>query len=96
MVFETSNIECRLTTIDNPFDPFNEFASWFLFDTQKGYDCCAKVARIAETANSMTEDEEIEAVNNAIDQIIAADPLDIYKKVYRTSFETTPLAPEEE
>jgi len=96
MLFEPTNIECRLTTIDNPFNPFDDFASWFLYDSQKGYDSCSKVARVAKVANSMTEDEEIEAINNAIDEIIAADALDIYKKVYRTSFESTPSPVEDD
>ena len=31
--------ECMLTTIDNPFDPFEQFDEWLMFDKQKGY-CC--------------------------------------------------------
>ena len=26
-----------LTTVDNPFDPFEQFTSWFMFDEEKGY-----------------------------------------------------------
>jgi len=95
MAYEPSNIESRLTTIDNPFDPFDDFASWFLYDSQKGYDSCAKVARVANIVNSMTEDEQLAALNDAIDAIIAADPFDIYKKVYRKADDFTPLDPEE-
>ena len=29
--------EFVLTTIDNPFDPFENCTSWFLFDVRKGY-----------------------------------------------------------
>jgi len=91
-----SNIEVRLTTKDNPFDPFDEFESWYMFDMQNGYYSCSKVARVVESYNSMTEDEQLSALNEAIDRIIAADPFDIYVKVYRKSDNFTPLDPEEE
>ena len=29
--------EVTLTTVDNPFDPFEQFTSWLLFDKEKGY-----------------------------------------------------------
>ena len=29
--------EVRITTIDNPFNPFTEWDEWFNFDLQKGY-----------------------------------------------------------
>lgn len=95
--YTPSNVEARLTTIDNPFDPFDDFTSWFLYDSQKGYYSCAKVARVAVIENSMTEDEQLAALNDAIDSIIAADPFDIYKKVYRKTDDfNPPLATEEE
>ena len=33
-VFERSLVEMKtmLSTIDNPFNPFEDFSSWFLFD----------------------------------------------------------------
>ena len=95
MDYSPSNLEVRLTTNDNPFDPFDDFASWFIYDSQKGYDSCAKVARVVNSTNSMTDDEQLAALNDAIDAIIAADPFDIYKKVYRKADEFTPLDPEE-
>lgn len=27
--------KCMLTTVDNPFDPFEQFTSWFMFDEEK-------------------------------------------------------------
>lgn len=72
-----------LTTVDNPFDPFDDFTSWFLFDIEKGYDSCGKVMRIAKLSDDLTEKEEDVEIERAIDEIIKYDPLDIYKKVTR-------------
>ena len=41
--------QVMLTTIDNPFDPFEQFDSWFLFDGEKGYNSCDYLGRIAKT-----------------------------------------------
>ena len=30
------NSNCALTTFDNPFDPFTQFDTWFLFYIEKG------------------------------------------------------------
>ena len=45
--------QCMLTTIDNPFDPFEQFYSWFLFDVEKGYNTCAYLGRIARTSEQL-------------------------------------------
>ena len=50
-------MKTMLTTIDNPFNPFKDFDSWFLFDVEKGYNSCAYLARIAKTSNEFTEQE---------------------------------------
>lgn len=75
--------DCRLTTFDNPFDPFEQFTSWLLFDKEKGYNTCEKLDRIAHYSDDMT-DEEIDAEHErAMDEIIEYDFLNIYKKVKR-------------
>lgn len=70
-----------LTTVDNPYDPFTQFDSWFLYDVEKGYNTCALLARIANTNSDMSESEENEEVKRAIDEIIKNDFLNIYKRV---------------
>lgn len=72
---------CMLTTIDNPFNPFEQFTSWFLFDTEKGYNSCSYLARIARTSDQFTEEENNSEVERAIDEIIKNDFMNIYKKV---------------
>lgn len=72
---------CMLTTFDNPFDPFEQFTSWFMFDTEKGYNCSSKVDRIANVTDEMSEEEEMAEIERAIDEIIKHDPFNIFKKV---------------
>lgn len=71
----------RLTTNDNPFDPFEQFDSWFLFDVEKGYNSCAYLARIAKTSEQFSDEENDAEIDRAIDEIIKYDFMDIYKKV---------------
>lgn len=75
--------ECRLTTFDNPFDPFDDFTSWWLFDNEKGYNTCGYLDRIAHVSDDMTQKEVNEEIERAIDEIILYNPLNIYKKVKR-------------
>lgn len=70
-----------LTTIDNPFDPFDDFSSWFLYDVEKGYNTCSYLARIAKTSDQFTEKENDEEIERAIDEIIEYDFMHIYVKV---------------
>ena len=79
-----SNI-CMLSTFDNPFDPFEQFDAWFLFDVEKGYNSCSLLDRIANFSEDMTEKEEIEENERAIDQIILNDDTNMYKKVIKGS-----------
>ena len=72
---------CMLTTIDNPYNPFEQFTSWFQFDEDKGYHSCAYLGRIARTSDQLTEKENDLEVERAIDEIIKYDFRNIYKKV---------------
>ena len=76
-----SNAKCMRTTTDNPFNPFEDFSSWFMFDIEKGYNTCGRLMRIANIPDDFTEQEEDEEIERAIDTIIKYDVLDIYKKV---------------
>ena len=73
--------DVMLTTHDNPFNPFEQFSSWFLFDVEKGYNTCSYLARIAKLSDEMSQQEEDEEVERAIDEIIKYDFMNIYKKV---------------
>lgn len=78
----TTNIRrTALSTHDNPFNPFKDFTSWFNFDLQKGYNCCSMLSRISQTAEMLSDKENFEEIEYAIDQIVKEDFLNIYIKV---------------
>ena len=82
--------DVALTTFDNPFDPFDDFTSWFLFDIEKGYNTCGYLARIAKTTDDMTQKEVDTEIERAIDEIIQYDFMNMYKKVKRKSKKNEP------
>lgn len=77
--------EFMLTTLDNPFDPFEQFNSWYLFDVEKGYNSCSYLGRIAKITDDMSQPEIDREVERAIDEIIYYDFMNIRKKVKRNS-----------
>ena len=78
-----TEIDFRLTTFDNPFDPFEDFTSWFMYDSEKGYNTCGYLDRIAKVTDDMSQKEVNEEIERAIDEIILYNPLNMYKKVQR-------------
>lgn len=74
--------KCALTTVDNPFDPFDQFLSWFRYDQDKGYNSCSYLDRIARTSDQLSDEENEQEIERAIDEIIKYDPTNIYKKVF--------------
>ena len=75
--------KCMLSTIDNPFDPFNDFDSWFRYDCDKGYNSCSYLDRIARTSDQLSDEENDSEIERAIDEIIKYDFMNVYIKVKR-------------
>lgn len=71
-----------LSTFDNPFDPFVQFDSWLRYDLDKGYNSCELLGRIARTSDQLTDEENDEEVERAIDQIVRYDYEHMFCKVY--------------
>lgn len=78
--------ECMLTTIDNPFDPFEDFTKWYLYDIERGYNTCALIGRVGLllglTDEGLSYDEQNKQNEYVFDNIIdnIGKP---YKKVYQ-------------
>ena len=74
---------CYLSTVDNPFNPSTNYESWNAFDIENGYNSAQYLARIARTSNALTDKENEEEIERAIDEIIQLNP-GIYRKIIET------------
>lgn len=70
-----------LSTEDNPFNPITEFDKWYNFDERNGYHSCSYLARVARISNEMSEQDQTEAIESAIDEILHFNLTGNYKKV---------------
>lgn len=73
--------KCAITTFDNPYDPFDQFDSWYMYDVTHGYNTCAYLGRIALISDALSETENDEEIEQAIDDILSCDFTGMYKKV---------------
>lgn len=74
-----------ITTVDNPYDPLNNFSEWFMYDIDNGYNSCGLLDRFAKTSDAMSDTENAKEIERAIDEIIKYDPFNIYRKVKTSS-----------
>lgn len=72
--------EHMLTTSDNPYDPVTQFDEWNTWDQTAGYNTLAYVARVIVTSDELSEADQIQAYEDAIDSIINENG-SLYKKV---------------
>lgn len=75
--------ESMLTTVDNPYDPFDQYDDWFAWDQRQGYHTPGFLARIAVVSDEMSEADQNLAIESAIDEIVQENVTGMYKKVSR-------------
>lgn len=72
---------CGLTTTDNPFNPLTDYDNWNAFDQRKGYGTASYLARLCQINADMSPDEVEDAIEEAVDKIVALNLTGNYKKV---------------
>lgn len=81
--------EVMVTSIDNPYNPFLDWDEWFQFDLSMGYHTCERLASIAYSADTLSDEENFEAVSEAIDELLKFGCINKkgefveYKKVFK-------------
>ena len=70
-----------LSTIDNPYSPFDEYDEWYAWDTRQGYNTSSFLARVAMVSDNLSEADYNLAIEEAIDEIVKENVLGLYIKV---------------
>jgi uncharacterized lipoprotein YddW (UPF0748 family) len=70
-----------LSTIDNPFDPFEDYPAWYAWDTASGYHTNSYLARIVHTSDELSVADQAQAIEDAIDEIVTMNINGMYIKV---------------
>ncbi len=73
--------EHMLTTVDNPFDPFTQYAEWSAYDEGKGYHSASLLARVVATSDELSQADQSLAIELAIDEIVEENVLGLHRKV---------------
>ena len=77
----------RITTLDNPFNPFTQFEDWYNWDELHGHHTCGLIDRVAETSESFTQD-----LNDSIKEAAIDSLMDLFPGQYRKISETEAYA----
>jgi hypothetical protein len=75
--------DIMLTTIDNPWNPFTNYEEWYAYDRAQGYDTPGYLARITRMSFDLSDEDQEQAILNAINEIIQLNIRGIYRTIRR-------------
>lgn len=70
-----------LTTVDNPYSPFTQFDEWLQFDESSGYYTAQYLARLTLSSTELSDVDQSNAIEYAIDDVIRENINGMYRKV---------------
>lgn len=79
---ESKTKEFFITTSDNPYDYFKQFDEWLHYDRLMGYYTLELLARVVKTSNELSDEEQQNDLEEAIDTIIEWHG-SFYKKIFK-------------
>lgn len=80
-----SDNNTMVTTVDNPFNYFTQFDEWRAFDERHGYNTLSLLARIVVTSDELSEADQQQAIDDAVDEIVEENVSGLYRKTYDNS-----------
>lgn len=76
-------IDSMLTTIDNPYNPFDDYDDWYAYDTRMGYHTASLLARVTKQSDELSEVDQSLAIENAIEEIVKENVSGIHVRVQK-------------
>lgn len=76
-----------LTTIDNPYNPFTQYDEWYALDRYLGHYTPEYLARIIVDSDGLSPADEIDAINQAVVEIVSYNLNGLYCCVTRENFD---------
>jgi len=70
-----------LSTSDNPFNPWTEFDQWRTWDEQAEYHTLSYLARITRSSHELSELDESQAIDIAIQEILDENITGMYVRI---------------
>lgn len=70
-----------LTTVDNPYNPFDDFKEWLAWDEANGYFTTSFLGRIVNSSHELSDADQDIAIELAIDEIVRENVNGMYRKV---------------
>ena len=70
-----------LSTVDNPFNPFTQFDEWYAWDEAHGYHTCGLLGRIVRSSDALSDADQSNAIESAIDEIVTENVSGMHVKV---------------
>lgn len=71
------------TTLDNPFDPFEDMENWKRFDEDYGYHTVSLLCRYLHDSDELSDEHYYEALEDAVDIVCRINPTGNYRKVQK-------------
>ena len=89
-----------LSTIDNPYNPFDNWDEWYAWDILDSLntnrpDCCSYIDKIAQTSSELSDEENDQIIEEAIDEICKLNLSGRFVKLER-EIEEEPYLPDDE
>lgn len=76
-----SEQEFMLTTVDNPFNPFDRFDEWFAFDSLQGYNTCGLLSAYTATSSDLSEQDQALDIQEGIIELLKDNPYGVHRVV---------------